>query len=52
MFELDQVIVDLLFDANAEDYIPHFKRHRVTLQHFLEISDAELKSVSLDEKSN
>jgi hypothetical protein len=47
MFELDQNIVDILFDANAEEYIPFFKRQRVALEHFLEMTDAQLKPVRL-----
>ena len=38
-------MVTVLKDSGAEDYLPLFARHRITIETLLQMTDADLKQV-------
>lgn len=44
--QCDGVISDILAEAEAQDYVSHFARHRITWEMLKTMTDQELKEVS------
>ena len=42
---LEIAVVTVLEDSGAEDYIPVFARHRISIETLLQITDDDLKQV-------
>ena len=42
---LEIAVVTVLKDSGAEDYLPLFARHRITIETLLQMTDADLKQV-------
>ena len=44
--QLEIAVKKILIHAGAEDYIPVFARHRITIETMMQLDDADLKQVS------
>ncbi|XP_074654842.1 E3 ubiquitin-protein ligase LRSAM1-like [Tubulanus polymorphus] len=46
---LEISVVKILEQSNAGEYIPHFARHRITIETMLQLTDAELRQIGVHE---
>nr|XP_022321142.1 E3 ubiquitin-protein ligase LRSAM1-like [Crassostrea virginica]XP_022321143.1 E3 ubiquitin-protein ligase LRSAM1-like [Crassostrea virginica]XP_022321144.1 E3 ubiquitin-protein ligase LRSAM1-like [Crassostrea virginica] len=46
---LEIAVVTVLKDSGAEDYLPLFARHRITIETLLQMTDADLKQMGIHE---
>ncbi|CAH1786507.1 unnamed protein product [Owenia fusiformis] len=46
---LELAVVDILVQAKADDYIPLFSRHRITIETLLQMTENDLKSMGVHE---
>lgn len=47
--QLEIVVVTILEDSSADDYIPLFARHRITIETLLQLSEDDLKQMGVHE---
>jgi hypothetical protein len=43
--QLEIAVKNILTNAGAEDYIPVFARHRITIETMMQLEDSDLKQV-------
>lgn len=47
--QLEKAVVTILVESSADDYIPLFARHRITIETLLQLSDDDLKQMGVHE---